>query len=270
MKVDFLDLKGKKKGKLDLPEIFSTPYRPDIIKRAVLAAQSARRQKYGTDKMAGKRTSAHYHGSSHLPPDQKMMHREMARLPREHGDTARFMRARLVPQTTGGRRAHPPKVEKKWIKNINKKERLLAIRSAIGGTGNSKLVELRNHSFNLELPIVVEDSIQEMDKTKDFIEFLKNIGLGEELERIRVKRSRSGKAKLRRGKFKKRIGPLLVIEKDDGILKAAKNVSGVDVVNFRNLNAEVLSPGSHGIRLTIWTKSAIEKIGELNGKENKE
>lgn len=270
MKISYLDLNGKKKGDINLPEVFSTPYRPDLIKRAVLAAQANRRQRYGTDKMAGKRTSAHYHGSSHLDPSQKMMHREMARLPREHGDTAIFMRARFVPQARGGRRAHPPKVEKVWKKKINKKERIMAIRSAIAGTANPELIKERNHIFDSNVPIVVDDSLQKIKKTKDVIEFLKNIGLEKELERTQKKKMRIGKGKLRRGKYKKKVGPLMIITKDEGIVKAASNIPGLDVVDVNNLNAELLSPGSHGIRLTIWTKSSIEKLGELNGKNEKE
>ena len=51
---------------------------------------------------------------------------------------------------------------------------------------------------------------------------------------------------------------------DDGIVKATKNIPGVDVVDVKNLNAEILSPGAHGIRLTIWTKSAIEALDKVN------
>lgn len=262
MKVNIIGLDGKKKGTIELPSVFSTPYRPDLIKRAVLVAQANRRQRYGADKLAGKRTSAHYHGKTDLDPSQKMMQREMARLPREHGDTARFMRARLVAQTVGGRRAHPPKVEKIWKKKINKKERNFAIKSAVAGTTSPELVRKRNHIFESDLPIVIEDSIQEIKNTKDLISSLKDIGLEKELERTRGKKVRAGKGKLRGKKYKRKVGPLIVIAKNDGILKASKNVPGVDVVEVRNLNAELLSPGSHGIRLTVWTKSAIEKIGE--------
>jgi len=263
MKAKILDQNGKKVGDIDLPNIFLTPYRPDIIRRAVLVAQSNRRQKYGTDKMAGERTSARYIGRTEIDPAHRMMQREMARLPRNFGDTAIFMRARLVPQTVGGRRAHPPKVEKNWEKKINKKERLLAIASAIAGTINPDLVRERNHIFEDNLPIIVDDSIQKIKKTKDVLDFLKKIGLEKELERVKEKKKRRGKVKLRRGKYKKRIGPLIVIAKDEGIVEAAKNIPGVDVIDVKNLNAEILSPGGHGIRLTVWTKSAIESLNKV-------
>jgi len=270
MKVNILDLNGKAKEKTDLPKIFETKYRPDLIKRAVLSAQANGRQKYGADIMAGKRTSAHYHGLTHLDSSQKMMGREMARMPREHGDTARFMRARLVPQARGGRRAHPPRVEKNWDKKINNKERLFAIRSAIAGTGNKDLALERNHIFDCELPIVAEDDIQKIKKVKEFIEFLNKIGMEKELIRVKEKKARSGKGKLRRGKYRNKVGPLVIINQDKGIKKACKNIPGVDVIELKKVNAELLSPGAHGIRLTIWTKSAFDDLKSFDFKfENK-
>lgn len=268
MKVIVLELDGKEKEKVELPAAFSTPYRPDLIRRAVLAAQANARQKYGSDKRAGMRTSAHYHGYTHLDPDQKMMGREMARLPREHGDTARFMRARLVSGVIGGRKAHPPKAEKNLERKINRKERLLAIRSAVAGTARKELVMERNHVFEGELPVVVADSVQKINKVKELVEFLKRIGMEKELERVKVKKARSGKGKLRRGRFKNRVGPLIVVKKDEGISRACKNVRGFEAVEVDKLNAETLSPGAHGIRLTIWSRSALESLdskGVKNG-----
>ena len=49
---EIFDLQGKSTGKIALPSVFSTPLRPDVIKRAVLAIQSNRRQKQGRDPMA--------------------------------------------------------------------------------------------------------------------------------------------------------------------------------------------------------------------------
>ena len=53
MKAKLYDLDGKEAGEIELPAVFSTPFRPDVIKRAVLAQQSAGRQPYGTDPLAG-------------------------------------------------------------------------------------------------------------------------------------------------------------------------------------------------------------------------
>jgi len=60
--VKVFDLDGKPVAKIKLPPIFETPIRPDVIKRAVLAIQSARFQPQGRDPMAGKRTTAESRG----------------------------------------------------------------------------------------------------------------------------------------------------------------------------------------------------------------
>ena len=44
---------GKVSKKVDVPKVFDTPYRPDIIKRAVTATASNKRQPYGPAPDAG-------------------------------------------------------------------------------------------------------------------------------------------------------------------------------------------------------------------------
>jgi len=262
MKVDVFDLQGQAKEKIDLPKVFSEPVREDLIRRAVLVTFSKQRQPYGVDPMAGKRTSAHYHG---VRRDRySMMNREMARMPRLHGKLSGHLmwRSRFVPQTTGGRQAHPPKVEKIWELKINDRERQKAIRSAIAATALKEMVAKRGHRIDLikELPIVVDDKINEISKTKDVIEFLKKIGLEKELERISERKVRKGRGKLRARKYKKRIGPLFVVTEDKGISKAVKNIQGVNVCRPQNLSAVYLAPGAAAGRLTIWSRSAIENL----------
>ena len=46
---DILATDGKKVGKVTLPDVFNTPSRPDIIRRAVLAAQSHGFQSQGRE-----------------------------------------------------------------------------------------------------------------------------------------------------------------------------------------------------------------------------
>src|SRR6056297_4024870 len=115
MQATVRNLDGEEDGTLDLPDVFSKTVRPDLIKRAVLAAQANRKQDYGADDYAGMRTSAESPGSG----------RGMAHVPRTNGEAAR------VPQAVGGRKAHPPKEEKDRTLSINDKERKKAIRSAV-------------------------------------------------------------------------------------------------------------------------------------------
>jgi large subunit ribosomal protein L4e len=196
-----------------------------------------------------------------------MMGVEMARLPRIHGKPAPHMlyRARFVPQAVKGRVAHPPKVEKVWVQKINRKERRKAIRSAIAATALKEWVAGRGHRIKgvKELPIVVEDEIQRINKTKKLIEFLKRIGLEEELERVKKKKVRAGKGKRRGRKYRRKVGPLIVVSKDEGIGKAAANIPGVEVCQVEDVCTECLAPGTQPARLVIWSASAFEKLKEF-------
>jgi large subunit ribosomal protein L4e len=51
---------------------------------------------------------------------------------------------------------------------------------------------------------------------------------------------------------------------DPGV-KAANNLLGVDVAFVKNLNAELLAPGTHPGRLTVWTKDSVEELRTLTG-----
>jgi large subunit ribosomal protein L4e len=187
-------------------------------------------------------------------------------MPRVHGKTSGHLmwEPRFAPQTRKGRQAHPPLVEKVWSQKMNKKEKRKAILSAISATSKKEMVLKRGHKVEeiKELPIVVEDKIQEIKKTNELAEFLRKIGLEKEMERIEEKKIRAGKGKMRGRKYKKKIGPLIVIAEDKGIGKAVKNILGMHVCRFSNLSAEYLAPGAMPGRLTIFAKSAIEKLGE--------
>jgi large subunit ribosomal protein L4e len=263
VKTNIFNLEGKIVGEIELPKVFEEPIREDLIQRAVLAIWAARRQPYGTDILAGKRTSAHYHGARRTER-WTMMNREMARLPRLHGKIPPQLmwRVRFVPQAKGGRTAYPPKVEKIWEVKINKKEKRKAIRSAIAATACKDYVLARGHKVEKieKLPIVVEDDIQKISKTKQLVEFLEKIGLGDELKRIKVRKIRAGKGKTRGRKYKVKKGPLIIVAKDEGISKAAKNLPGVDVCLAKNLNTELLAPGTVSGRLAIFSKSALELL----------
>ena len=249
------DLKGEEVNKVNLPQIFNTPSRPDVIKRAVVAIQSHRIQPQGRDPMAGKKNTA---VSRHAGLG-------ISRVPRLR---ERGQRAAFAPGTVGGRSAHPPESIKKIKKKIPKKEMKLAIRSAISATGSKEAVTLRGHIVDdiLDFPLVVVDEIQNIKKTKDIEETLINLGVWADIFRVKESRKiRSGKGKMRGRKMKQSVGPLLVVSKNGGIAEAARNLPGLDVVTVESLNAEILAPGTHSGRLTIWTNSALTKLDEIFG-----
>ena len=184
-KVKVYSLEGEVVDEMELPEIFTEEYRPDLIKRAVLSAQ-ARIQPWGTDPMAGKRTTAQSYGAG----------RGVAMVPRVKGSRhPAGSKAAFVPQAAGGRRAHPPRVARTITEKINKKERKLAIRSAVAATASQDLVEARGHQIGNvpQVPLVVDDeicSIKRPGRPGD----LKKLGLMDD-----VVRAKKGKHTIRKG-----------------------------------------------------------------------
>jgi large subunit ribosomal protein L4e len=253
------DLNGKPTAKMTLPSVFETPLRPDVIKRAVLSIQSHRLQHQGRDLMAGKKTSAESRGTGMA----------LARIPREKGGGGK---AAFAPGTVGGRQAHPPKVASKIVKEIPKKEKRLALLSAIAATGSKETVASRGHEVEgiPEIPLIVEDSFSALTKTKEVEEALTHLGVLTDIYRVRESISvRAGKGKHRGRKMKQAVGPLIVIAENKGLVKAAGNIPGVDIVTVKNLNVELLAPGTHPGRLTLWTNGAIEQLGKLYGEGEK-
>ena len=109
-----------------------------------------------------------------------------------------------------------------------------------------------------ELPLVVDDSLEKMTKTKDVYATCVRFGLKADLERVLKNRKiRAGKNKVRGKKYKTPRGPIIVYNQDDGIVKAAKNIPGLDVVNVNSPNLLKLAPGGKLGRMAIWTESAI-------------
>lgn len=239
-------LDGDADGEIELPAAFETPYRPDLIRRAVLAAQANSKQDYGADKYAGMRTPAESFGSG----------RGMAHVPREGG------RGRRVPQTVGGRPAHPPKPETDRSVDINDKERQKAIRSAIAATADPEIVSERGHQFDddVALPLVVSDEFEELEKTKEAVEVVEALGIAADIERADERTVRAGRGKTRGRKYRRPTSVLFVTTEKPS--RAARNLAGADVTTAQNLNAEALAPGTHPGRLTVWTESAIEEVSE--------
>jgi len=250
MKVPVINLQNEKTGEVELPNVFGTPVRHDVIKKAVIALQSTRFQPQGRDPMAGKHTTAESRGTGF----------GIARVPRLKGSN----RAAFGVSIVGGHAAFPPRSEKVIVKRINKKEKRFAIRSGIAATAVKELVEKRGHKFMSEhLPIVVSNEIQSLKKTKDVEALFIAIGVQDDVERADRRKVRAGKGKMRGRKHKKGKGPLIVVAEDNGIGYAARNLPGVEISSVAGLNAELLAPGAHPGRLVIWTESAFSQIDEV-------
>ena len=170
----------------------------------------------------------------------------------------------FAPNTVGGRRAHPPKAEKIQKEKINEKERKKAIRSAISATTDKDLIKARGHIVPENVPIIVEDKFEALEKVKDVKKVFDGLKLNKELDRCNVRKVRAGKGKLRNRKYKTKTGPLIVVSKKCKLQTSGKNIPGVNIVNVMSLNAEHLAPGAQSGRLTIWSQGAIEKLKQDN------
>ncbi|HLC57090.1 MAG TPA: 50S ribosomal protein L4 [Candidatus Nanoarchaeia archaeon] len=256
-------IEGREHGNIDTPIQFKEPYHPNLIKRAVLAAQLSSRQPYSAFKGAGKRASvkiskrrrdyrtSYGHGMSRTPR-KVIWHRG-----RQFGWIGAFS-----PNTTKGRRAHPPKSEKVLEVKINKKENNKAIRSALSATLTSSIVASRNHILPANFPVCVESKFEAVSKTKQALAILKALGFEQELTKSSRKIIRPGKGKTRGRKYRKKSGPLIIVSSTCSLSKAAKNIPGIDIAVIDSLNPELLAPGTHPGRLTLYTDKAVARLSK--------
>ncbi|MFX1377773.1 MAG: 50S ribosomal protein L4 [Promethearchaeota archaeon] len=253
-KINVYNLDGKKKGLIDKPKVFDVKPRVDLIQTASLISQSKNKQMQGRDKRAGLRNTAEGWGTGH----------GISRAPRIKGSG--FVTARnvgRVPFAKGGRQTHPLKTEKKIKKKINKQTNKLSIISAISASGDITWVKKGGCIIENvpEIPLVVDDKIQTIRKTSGVYSTLCNLGLKENLLKIKKNvKIRAGKGKSRGRKYKKKKGLLIVIKDDFGIIKASRNIPGMDVIKIENLSINNLAPGGTSGRLILWTQSAINEL----------
>ena len=254
MKVSVYDLKGLKEGDLELPKVFSLPTKPRLIRRVHVALASHGYQPKGTDPIAGERTSAESWGVG----------RGAARMARVRGTRHPTSgRAAGVGSVVGGRIIHPPKSEKRIQKMVNRKERRLAVASALSATADKRLVGLRGHHISdvPSIPLVVSDKIEKIDTASSLRKSFEKLGLMADVLRASSgKKRRSGKAALRGRATRNPRGPLIVVAEDKGVGKAVGSFPGVECVSARNLSVINLAPGSQPGRLTVWSKSALKSI----------
>lgn len=247
-RVHVVTLTGAAGPTILLPSAFSVPVRPDLIRRAVLAAQSHRIQPHGTTPTAGLRHSVEWSGKG----------KGVARTPRLMDS----MRGAQAPNTVGGRPAHPPRVETLWGKKINLQERRKAFAAALAATRDPQIVRARGHRLteDISLPVVVEDPIETVDSSKTASDFLDRLGLLSDVDRARDgTHVRAGRGK-RRSRFRREPSSLLVVTSTPGKARGFRNLAGVDVVPIGRLGTEDLAPGGDPGRLTIFSHAALTAL----------
>ena len=66
-----------------------------------------------------------------------------------------------------------------------------------------------------EFPLVVDDAVQGMTKTKDAVGALRHLEAWEDVERVKSSRTmRAGRGKMRNRRFVQKRGPLIIYEKE--------------------------------------------------------
>lgn len=261
MNIPLFNAEKKQEGSVELPVQFAEKVRADLIARAVITQQLNARQPYGTKPEAGTRVSAQV--SRRRRQYRGSYGRGISRVPRKvlsRSGRQMFWVGAQAPGTVSGRRAHPPKADKIWEKKINTRELSKAMRSALAATLDSAAVSAHGHKLPQGYPFAVADSITAINKTKQLKDALVNLGFTDELKRTSVKKVRAGRGKSRGRKYDGKVGPLIVVDKNCPLVKSAANIPGVQIVTAEQLTAEMLAPGAIPGRLTLYTKSAIDKI----------
>ncbi|GAB2215978.1 hypothetical protein Droror1_Dr00023744 [Drosera rotundifolia] len=243
-----------------LPDVMKAPIRPDLLNFVHSNISKNSRQPYAVSRRAGHQTSAESWGTG----------RAVSRIPRvPGGGTHRAGQGAFGNMCRGGRMFAPTKIWRRWHRRVNVNMKRYAIVSAIAGSAVPALVIARGHRVEgvPELPLVVSDAAEGVEKTKDAINVLKKVGAYEDAEKAKKSLAiRAGKGKMRNRRYVSRKGPLIVYSTEGAkIVKAFRNLTGVDVCHVERLNLLKLAPGGHVGRFVVWTKSAFEKLDEIYG-----
>merc|ERR1711990_268374 len=247
---------------VELPAVFLAPIRPDIVQFVHTSMNKNKRQAYAVNKDAGMQTAAESWGTG----------RAVARIPRvPGGGTHRAGQAAFGNMCRGGRMFNPTKTWRKWHRKINTNQKRYAVCSALAASALPSLVMARGHKIDEvpECPLVVEDSVEAVDKTAKAMKVLEALGAVADVEKSKASRQvRSGKGKMRNRRYVQRRGPLVVYGEDNGIKKAFRNISGVEVADVTALNLLQLAPGGHLGRFVVFTENALSKLDGLYGGKN--
>lgn len=160
----------------------------------------------------------------------------------------------------------PTKIWRKWHALVPRKLRRLAIRAALAASAIPALVMARGHNLEdvPEIPLVVPNSVEALEKTKDAVKLLKDVGAYHDVLKCHDKwRMRVGKGKRRNRRNVTRKSSMLIISKRCEAQKAFRNLSGFDITYVTALNLLQLAPGGKVGRLLIWTEDAFNQIDEI-------
>jgi len=210
-KVQVYNQEGESVGEEILnPAIFNLAVKPEVIQQVVVSMQANARKV-----LAVAKDKSAVRGGGKKPWKQKGTGRA------RHGSSR-------SPIWKGGGVTFGPVAERNFTQKINKKVKRKAIFMSLSDKAANQNITLLD---KLELKNI---------KTKDFFAILKNLKLRVKINKLAASRKKdSDKENVKVEKPAKKVDKsiLLVIpQKDDKILKSAKNISRLKVINVSNLN----------------------------------
>ncbi|DAA77431.1 TPA_exp: Uncharacterized protein A8136_6691 [Trichophyton benhamiae CBS 112371] len=264
--VTVISADGKPSGSTHpLPTVFLAPIRPDIVQSVHTGIAKNKRQPYAVSEKAGEQTSAESWGTG----------RAVARIPRvSGGGTHRAGQAAFGNMCRSGRMFAPTKVWRKWHQKVNVGQRRFATASALAASSVPALLFARGHRVDNvpEVPLVVDSKCFQGDaltKTKAAVALLQAVGAGADLVKVKESRKvRAGKGKLRGRRYRQRRGPLVIYNPEvDGkeLVRAFRNIPGVETSSVFSLNLLQLAPGGHLGRFIVWSSAAFSALDEIYG-----
>jgi len=246
-------------GTVPLPAVFTAPIRSDLVQDVFTKVNKNKRQAYAVSVKAGHQTSAESWGTG----------RAVARIPRvSGGGTHRAGQAAFGNMCRGGRMFAPTKTWRKWHVKVNQNQKRYATVSALAASAVPSLVLARGHKIEQvsEIPLVIGNGAESLTKTKAAVSLLKSINAFTDVEKVASsKKTRAGVGKLRNRRHRQRRGPLVIYSQDQGLVKAFRNIPGVELADVSRLNLLQLAPGGHLGRFVIWTQGAFEQLDALYG-----
>jgi len=262
MKAKILTVDGTQGKEIAMPEFFSGKIREDVAQK--FFELSKVQQPHGPNPLAGKMHAASGKLSHQRHKWKTTYGYGISRAPRKifwRRGTRFYWVGAFAAYTRGGRRPHAPQIEHFFTKKkLNKKEILIALKSALASTAYSELIKQRYSRIEHEKitsPFVVESKVTSL-KTKEFYQTLKKI-FGDLFSLVIKKRNtRPGKGKIRGRKYKQNAGLLMLIGNDENL-----RIQGITIRKVADIEIEDLFPLG---RLTLYTEKAIKDLNQIREK----
>ncbi|KAI8852520.1 ribosomal protein L4 domain-containing protein [Chytridium lagenaria] len=156
----------------------------------------------------------------------------------------------------GGRMFAPTKVWRRWHVKTNLNQKRFATASALAASALPALVLARGHKIEQinEIPLVVDSGVESLTKTKDAVALLKALNAYTDIEKVVASK-----------KLRAASRSLVIYSEDNGLVRAFRNIPGIELAPVSALNLLQLAPGGHVGRFVIWTQAAFEKLDALFG-----